>query len=98
MKAITRRLRRLELRGREETLAVSTDGDARRFMEERLEAMSRSIQVERERGEFVEPDLSVEEVTAMIQAHLEESRIRREEDEKQIAARRPMGRYPVHRF
>ena len=59
--------------------------------------MHRCIQAERDRDEFVEPDLTVEEVQEMIRAHLEENRIQREKDEK-IAARRSMSRYPDYRF
>ena len=97
MKTITRRLCRLELRRREQIVSAHTPGDARRSLEERLERMHQCIQAERDRGEFVEPDLSIEEITAMIHAHLEETRIQREEHEK-IAGRRSMGRYPDYRF
>jgi hypothetical protein len=101
MSSIARRLCRLEdleSRRREQRSYADTGGYARRLLEERLERMSRCIEVARDCGEYVEPDLSVEEVTAMIHAHLEESRIRREEDERRIAAHRSMGRYPAYRF
>jgi hypothetical protein len=98
MRAIARRLCKLELHRREGALAVAAKGDARRLLEKRLDSMSRRLLGEGDRDEFAEPELSVEEVTAMIHAHLEETRIRREDDEKQLAARWPMGRYPAYRF
>jgi hypothetical protein len=97
MRAITRRLGRLELRKREETLAVATVGDARRLMEERLERMSLCLQGSRDRGEFVEPNPTFEEVKQMVHAHLEESRIRHEENEKRMAARRLIHRRTASR-
>ena len=97
MKTITRRLCRLELRRREQIVFAQTPGDARRILEERLERMHRCMQADRDRGKFVEPERTFEEVKEMIHAHLEENRIRREEDEK-IAARRPISRYPAYRF
>ena len=98
MNAITRRLCRLELRRLEETLAVGPEGEARRLLEERLEKMSRWIQGERDRGEFVEPNLTFEEVKQMVHAHLEENRIRREENEKRTAERRLTRRHHASRF
>lgn len=91
MKAITRRLCRLEFHRREETLAVANEGDARRLMEERLKRMSRRLQGERDRGEVVEPNLTFEEVEKIVHAHLEENPVRREENEKRTAERRASG-------
>ncbi len=101
MSTIARRLCRLEdreSRRREQGSDADTEGYARRFLEERLEAMSRSLQGERDRGEYVEPVLSVEEVRAMIHARLEESRIRREDNEKRAAERRWPHRYRTSSF
>jgi hypothetical protein len=98
MRAITRRLCKLELREREETLAVRPEGEARRLLEERLEKMSQWIQGERDRGEFVEPNLTFEEVQEMVHSHLEENRIRREENEKRTAARHLTRRHTASRF
>jgi hypothetical protein len=71
---------------------AQTPGDARRILEERLERMHRCIQAQREFDECVEPNLTAEEVKDMIRAHLEENRIRREENERQIAEHRWAGR------
>jgi hypothetical protein len=92
------RLEDLESRRREQRSDADTGGHARRFLEERLDAMSRRLQGERDRDEFVEPERSVEEITAMIHAHLEESRIRREENEKRAAERHWPHRYRASSF
>jgi hypothetical protein len=57
-------------------------------MEERLESMSGRIEAARDCGEYEDPDVTVEQVAAMLHAHLEGNRIRREEYEKQSAASR----------
>jgi hypothetical protein len=86
---LLRRLQKPERHRREKIVFAPTPGDARRILEERLERMHRCIQAERDRGEFVEPpNLTVEQVTEMIHARLEENRIQREENEKRIAERR----------
>jgi hypothetical protein len=95
---LQRRLQKLERQRRERILRAPTPGYARRILEERLERMHRCIQAERERGAFVEPEPTVEEVLEMIHAHLEENRIRGEENEKRIAELRLTGRFPAYRF
>jgi hypothetical protein len=60
--------------------------------------MNRSLQVERALGALVEPELSFEEVKEMIHAHLEQNRIRREENEKRMAERRWPYAHPASRF
>jgi hypothetical protein len=87
MRAITKRLCGLELRRRERTPAVA-NGDARRLMEERLNAIHLRLQAAIDCGECEAPNCTFEEVQRMIHAHLEGSRIRREENEKRIAERR----------
>src|SRR5579863_844880 len=82
MKAITKRLCRLEFCRREETLAVAPEGEARRLLEERLDRMHLRLQAATDCGECGAPNLTFEEVQDMIHAHLEENRIRREENEK----------------
>jgi hypothetical protein len=44
------------------------------------------------------PRRTFEDVQEMIRAHLEENRIRRQENESRIAARRFTGRYTGSRF
>ena len=56
-------------------------GEARRLLEEKLDAMSQRIQAARDCGEYEEPDVTVEQVEGM-RALLEESRVQREEYEK----------------
>jgi hypothetical protein len=98
MRTITLRLCRLELRRREGTLEVASAGDARRLMEEQLAAMSRRMQVVRDRDEFVESAHTFEEVRGMIHAHLEESGIRREENKIRAAESHWRHRHPASRL
>ena len=58
---LSRRLRKLELRKREQIVFAQTAGDARLILEQRLERMHRCIQVQKERGEYAGPDPTVEE-------------------------------------
>jgi hypothetical protein len=88
-----RRLQKLETFRREQIHCVLPPGDAKRILLERLERTSRCLQVERELGATVEPEPTFEEAREMIHAHLEESRIRREENEKRIAEHRSLSRY-----
>jgi hypothetical protein len=73
-------------------------GEAKRILLERLERTSQSLQVEKELGAPAEPEHTFEEVMEMIHAHLEESRIRREENEKRMAERRWPHAHPTSRF
>ena len=98
MRTIARRLCRLELRKEEEGLAVATVGDARRLTEERLEKMHLRLQAATDCGECEAPNLTFEEVQDMIHTHLEENRIRREENEKRAAERYWPPRYRASKF
>ena len=73
-------------------------GDSKRILLERIERIRRCNQAARDSGEFVEPHHTIEEVKEMLHTHLEESRIRREENEKRIAERRWASRYSASRF
>jgi hypothetical protein len=88
-----RRLQKLESRKREQILCVLPSSDARRILLQRLERMSRSLQVERDLGVLMEPGPTFDEVQEMLHKHLKESRIRREENEKRIAEHRFLSRY-----
>jgi hypothetical protein len=63
-------------------------GEARRLLEEKLDAVRRRMQPGIDRGEYETPNVTAEQVEEMLHAHFEESRIRREEYEQQSAARR----------
>ena len=63
-------------------------GEARRLMEEKIEAVRLRMEPAIDSGECEEPDVSAEQVAAKLRALFEENRIRREEYEKQSAARR----------
>jgi hypothetical protein len=61
-------------------------GEARRLLEEKIEAVRLRMEPAIDSGEYEEADVSAEQVAAMLHALLEANRIRREEDEKQFAA------------
>ncbi len=63
-------------------------GEARRLLEEKIEAVRLRMEPAIDGGEHEEPDVSAEQVAATLHALLEGNRIRREEYEKQSAARR----------
>ncbi len=88
---LRRRLQKLECRWREEQAFAPVPGEARRILEEKLDAVRLRMQLAIDSGECEEPEVSAEQVEEMLRAHFEESRIRREEYEKQSAARR-LGR------
>jgi hypothetical protein len=85
---LRRRLQKLECRRREEQWFALVPGEARRLLEEKLDAVSSHIQAARDSGEWEEPDVTAEQVAEMVHALLEESRIQREEYAKQTATRR----------
>ncbi len=88
MSHLRRRLQKLEYRRREEQSFVPMPGEARRLMEEKLDAVRLRMQPAIDSGEWEEPDVTEEQVAEMLHAILDGNRIRREEYEKQTAARR----------
>jgi hypothetical protein len=76
MTSLQRRLQKLELRSPEYILAAQPDGEAKRFVIARIEAMSQRIQAARDRGEYV-PTVDVGEVKERLRAVLEDIRRRR---------------------
>jgi hypothetical protein len=83
-----RRLQKLEFRRQEERSFALMPGEARRLMEEKLDAVRRRMQPAIDSGEYEAPDVTAEQVAAMLRAHLEESRILREQYEKRCAVSR----------
>ena len=73
-------------------------GEARRLLEEKIEAVRLRKEPEIDSGESEEPTVTAEQVAEMLHALLEENRIRREEYEKQPAARRWGRASPAFRF
>ena len=97
MSNLRRRLQKLECRRREEQSFVPMPGEARRLLEEKIEAVRLRMEPAIDSGEFEQPDVSADQVAAMLDALLGENRIRREEYEERSAARR-WGRAPGSRF
>jgi hypothetical protein len=73
MTSLQRRIQKLELRSPEYILAAQPDGEAKRFVIARIEAMRQRIQAARDRGEYV-PTVDVGEVKARLRAVLEDIR------------------------
>jgi hypothetical protein len=96
MKLVESRLQKLELRREEEKSFELPPGEGRRLLEAQIAAVHLRLQPEMESEEYVAPD--PEEVKAMIHAHLEENRVRREEQVKQAAASRWGRAFPTRRF
>ena len=76
MTSLQRRLQKLELRSLAYGLAAHPDGEAKRFVIARIEAMRQRIQAARDRGEYV-PTVDVGEVKARLRAVLENMRSKR---------------------
>jgi hypothetical protein len=62
-------------------------GEARRLLEEKIEAVRLRMEPEIDSSECEAPNVTDEQVAEMLHALLEENRVRREEYEKQSAAR-----------
>ena len=73
MTSLQRRLQKLELRSLAYGLAAQPDGEAKRFVIARIEAMRQRIQAARDRGEYV-PTVDVGEVKQRLRAVLEDIR------------------------
>ena len=73
MTSLQRRLQKLELRSLACGLAAQPDGEAKRFVIARIEAMRQRIQAARDRGEYV-PTVDVGEVKERLRAVLEDMR------------------------
>ncbi len=84
---LRRRLNKLECRRHEEQSFAPMPGEARRLLEEKLDAIRLRMQPAIDSGEWEDPDVTAEQVEEMLRAHFEESRVRHEEYEKQTAAR-----------
>jgi hypothetical protein len=76
MTSLQRRLQKLELRSLAYGLAAQPDGEAKRFVIARIQAIRERIQAARDRGEYV-PPVDVGEVKARLRAVLEDMRKRR---------------------
>ena len=76
MTSLQRRLQKLELRNLAYGLDARPDGEAKRFLMERIDAMRQRIQAARDRGEYV-PTVDVGEVKARLRAVLEDMRSKR---------------------
>ena len=76
MTSLQRRLQKLELRSLAHGLAARPDGEAKRFLIARIEAIRQRIQAARDRGEYV-PTVDVGEVKERLRAVLEDMRSKR---------------------
>ena len=76
MPNLRRRLHRLELRREEERSFQFPPGEARRLLEEKIAAVRLRLGMDSQ--EYVASDVTAEEVKAMIHAHLEANRVRRD--------------------
>jgi hypothetical protein len=70
MTSLQRRLQKLESRSLAYGLAAQPDGESKRFVIARIEAIRQRIQAARDRGEYV-PTVDVNEVKAWLRACLE---------------------------
>jgi hypothetical protein len=76
MTSLQRRIQKLELRSPEYISAAQPDGEAKRFVIARIEAIRQRVQAARERGEYV-PTVDVGAVKARLRAVLEDMRSKR---------------------
>jgi hypothetical protein len=76
MTGLQRRLQELELRSLTYGLAARPDGEAKRFVLARIQAIRERLQAARDRGEYV-PTVDVGEVKERLRAVLEDIRRRR---------------------
>ena len=73
LSGLQRRLQKLELRSPEYILAAQPDGEAKRFLIARIQAIRERLRAARDRGEYV-PTVDVGEVKARLRAVLEDMR------------------------
>jgi hypothetical protein len=73
MTSLQRRLQKLELRSLAYGLAAQPDGESKRFVIARIEAIRQRLQAARDRGEYV-PTVDVGEVKQRLRAVLEDMR------------------------
>ena len=73
MTSLQRRLQKLELRSIAYGLAAQPDGEAKRFLIARIQAIRERLQAARDRAEYV-PTVDVGEVKARLRAVLEDMR------------------------
>jgi hypothetical protein len=76
MTSLQRRLQKLELRSLAYGLAAQPDGESKRFVIARIEAIRQRLQAARDRGEYV-PTVDVGEVKQQLRAVLEDMRSKR---------------------
>ena len=73
MTSLQRRLQKLELRNLAYGVAAQPDGEAKRFVIARIQAIRERLQAARDRGEYV-PTIDAAEVKARLRAVLEDIR------------------------
>ena len=73
MRSLQRRLQKLESRSLAYGLAAQPDGEAKRFLIARIQAIRERLQAARDRGEYV-PTVDAAEVKARLRAVLEDIR------------------------
>jgi hypothetical protein len=73
MTSLQRRLQKLELRSLAYGLAAQPDGEAKRFLIARIQAIRERLQAARDRGEYV-PTVDAGEVKRRLRAVLEDIR------------------------
>ncbi len=76
MTSLQRRLQKLELRSLAYGLAAQPDGESKRFVIARIEAIRQRLQAARDRGEYV-PPVDVGEINQRLRALLEDMRSKR---------------------
>ena len=76
MTSLQRRLQKLELRSLAYGLAAQPDGESKRFVIARIEAIRQRLQAARDRGEYV-PPVDVGEIKQRLRALLEDMRSKR---------------------
>jgi hypothetical protein len=84
---LRRRLQKLECHRREEQSYAPMPGEARRLLEQKLDAVRLRTQAAIDCGECEEPGVAAEQVAETLHALLEENRIRRKEYERRSAVR-----------
>ncbi len=76
MTSLRRRLQKLELRSLAYGFAAQPDGESKRFVIARIEAIRQRLQAARDRGEYV-PPVDVGEIKQRLRALLEDMRSKR---------------------
>jgi hypothetical protein len=93
---LRRRLQKLECRRQEDKSFELPPGEGRRQLEAQIAAVRLRLKPEMESEGYVAPDPEL--VKAMIHAHLEDNRLRREENERLCEAHQRSRAFPTRRF